>query len=147
MRRLTKPAPIGGALACNSSSGAATSLGRAPGTVATNCATFITGPRKFPRTFVKSAALEALKTRVPPSARPAPRAATPVRPADTRANRVKRRASPFSRSFCTDEPPTLVYRRLNKFRAVREQQHRSVLLQSGTVKPAFYLSNAKIAAL
>ena len=98
MRRRTKAGPIGGALVCNVISGAATSGGSRPGKLAMNCATFITGPRRFPRTAVRSCALVALNRAVPPSERAAPRAATPVNPAETRANRVSRRANPSSRS-------------------------------------------------
>ena len=99
MRLRTKLAPIGGALACKVSRGAATSGGNTPGTVATNCATFITGPRKFPRTRVRSAAFCADIALVPPSDRAAPRAATPAKPLETRAKRVILLAMPSSRSF------------------------------------------------
>lgn len=97
--RRTKPAPIGGALVCSVNRGAATSGGNTPGTVATNCATFITGPRKLPNTCVRSAAFFALKTDVPDSERAAPRAATPVSPAETRAKRVNLCANPSSFSL------------------------------------------------
>src|SRR5579862_333773 len=144
MRRRTKVAPIGGALVWRLSKGVATSAGNAPGTVATNCAIFITGPRRLPSTVVRSAALDALNRRVPPSARPAPRAATPVSPAETRANRVRRRVTLFSRLAVTGTP--LVPRSLliNDHCA---RARATLAVAKRDREPAFYLSDAKIAAL
>ena len=48
MRRLTKAQPIGGASLCSFCSSAAYSGGSRSGTVAINCATFISGPLRRP---------------------------------------------------------------------------------------------------
>jgi hypothetical protein len=91
--------------------------------------------------------LVALNISVPPSARRAPRAATPVNPAETRAKRVNRRAKPFSRLPAIATPLILRSPLVNRYFAKADTSIASLVSQSGTVKPAFYLSGAKIEGL
>ena len=60
MRRRTNGQPIGGALDCSVASSSANSGGSRSGTVASNCATFITGPLRPPSTVFSSSAALAL---------------------------------------------------------------------------------------
>ena len=56
MRRLTKPQPIAGACDWRAPSASAYSPGKPPGTVASSCATFISGPLRPPSARLSSAA-------------------------------------------------------------------------------------------